>query len=145
MPRLLDINVLMALFDPRHEFHDAAHDWFAEIRPEGWASCPLTINGFIRILSHPAHPACLGTVAETGAQLAEFSQAGGHFFWPDAVSLHDPRIFRLDLITASRHLTDVYLLGLAIYHQGTLATFDRHIPSGAVIGGTEALEVIPVV
>ena len=27
---LLDVNVLVALFDPDHVHHDLAHDWFAE-------------------------------------------------------------------------------------------------------------------
>ena len=31
-------------------------------------------------------------------------------------------------------VTDVYLLGLAVAHGGTLATFDRSIPLGAVSG-----------
>ena len=27
---------------------DVAHDWFADNRSRGWATCPLTENGFVR-------------------------------------------------------------------------------------------------
>jgi len=141
--RLLDINVLMALFDPRHEFHESAHHWFGKTKRDGWASCPLTINGFIRILSHPGHPACLGSAAKTAAQLAEFAGATRHTFWPDAINLLDPKRFLLDRISSARHLTDVYLLGLAVHQKGVLSTFDQNIPKEAVIGGNVALELIP--
>ncbi len=52
---LLDVNVLLALFDPDHIHHEAAHRWFARSRESGWASCPLTENGVVRILSNPAY------------------------------------------------------------------------------------------
>ena len=42
MIALLDVNVLVALFDPMHSNHEAAHEWFAENRAAGWATCPLT-------------------------------------------------------------------------------------------------------
>jgi uncharacterized protein len=53
---LLDVNVLVALFDPDHVHHDLAHDWFADQRAAGWATCPLTENGLIRVLSSPPLP-----------------------------------------------------------------------------------------
>ena len=53
-PALLDINVLVALFDPDHVHHELAHDWFADNRTRGWATCPITENGFGRVLSNPA-------------------------------------------------------------------------------------------
>ena len=53
---LLDVNVLIALFDPAHLNHDAAHQWFGETGAEAWASCPLTENGFVRVISHPSIP-----------------------------------------------------------------------------------------
>ena len=37
-----------------------------------------------------------------------------------------------------RQLTDIYLLGLSRKMGGTLATFDRTIPMGAVVGATRA-------
>ena len=37
-------------------------------------------------------------------------------------------------INVRNHITDLYLLGLAVHHGGRLATFDRGIPLSAVIG-----------
>ncbi len=45
---LLDINVLLALSDPWHIHHEAAHQWFAQKGKKSWATCPLTENSFIR-------------------------------------------------------------------------------------------------
>ena len=35
---LLDVNVLVALFDPAHIHHEAAHEWFGTAGPAGWAT-----------------------------------------------------------------------------------------------------------
>lgn len=56
MVALLDVNVLVALFDPAHVHHDAAHAWFGEHCAQGWATCALTENGLVRVLSNPAYP-----------------------------------------------------------------------------------------
>ena len=134
-PVLLDVNVLVALFDPHHIHHDAAHDWFADNRGAGWATCPMTENGFIRVVSHSTYG--LGERVETAAaRLREFCASGGHQFWRDAISLRD-EIFDLSRAGGAKRLTDIYLLGLAANRKGRLATFDRSIPVGAVAGATE--------
>ncbi|MCG8458824.1 MAG: hypothetical protein MI919_21300 [Holophagales bacterium] len=51
MRALLDINVLLALFDLDHVDHQSARDWLVRNIGHGWASCALTQNGFVRILS----------------------------------------------------------------------------------------------
>ena len=51
MSALLDVNVLLALFDPAHIHHARAFAWWSDRRGEGWASCPLTQNGFVRVIS----------------------------------------------------------------------------------------------
>ena len=66
-PALLDVNVLIAIFAPHHIHHEAAHAWFAANRSSGWATCPLTENGMVRILSNPAS----SPVAERPAELAQ--------------------------------------------------------------------------
>jgi hypothetical protein len=53
---LLDVNVLIALLDSDHASHDSAINWFAKHAREGWASCPITQNGCIRIMSNPGYP-----------------------------------------------------------------------------------------
>jgi uncharacterized protein len=141
---LLDINVLVALFDPAHVHHEAAHVWFAASRSAGWATCPLTENGVVRVLSNPAYPTTAERPAQVIERLRAFCESGDHAFWPDGVSLRDSRIFRSTLPIAHRQLTDIYLLGLAKKQGGRLATFDRHIPLGALVGGrADDLLVIP--
>ena len=131
-PALLDVNLLIALFDPDHVHHEAAHAWFAAERSSGWATCPLTENGVVRILSNPAYSASAERPAEVAARLAAFRKSGDHVFWPDDVSFCDARVFSLSV--GHRQLTDVYLLALAVRRDARLATFDRSIPSRAVRG-----------
>jgi hypothetical protein len=140
---LLDVNLLVALFDPDHVHHDLAHDWFEGNRSGGWATCPVTENGFVRVLSNPAYGSAVTQVALLVEGLRKFCSSGRHEFWPDAVSLRDEKLFNLSLAGGHRRLTDVYLLGLAKRMRGRLATFDRGIPLKAVVGaGAETLEVI---
>jgi len=53
---LLDINVLIALLDQDHLMHAQASQWFATQTQRGWASCPITQNGCLRIMSHASYP-----------------------------------------------------------------------------------------
>ena len=135
-PALLDVNVLVALFDPDHIHHDLAHDWFADNCSHGWATCPLTENGFVRVLANPASGGPVARASELLSRLEMFCRAEDHQFWPDAVSLRDQTQFDPAMVTGHRQLTDIYLLGLARAHGGRLATFDRTIPMKAVIGAT---------
>jgi toxin-antitoxin system PIN domain toxin len=125
-PGLLDVNVLIALIDPAHEFHAAAHLWFQHNRKFGWATCPITENGCLRILSKPGYPFPGLTVARVRDILAELAGAEGHRFWPDSVTILEAK--RFDLAEAGpKILTDLYLLRLAAASDGRLVTFDRTI------------------
>jgi len=140
---LLDVNVLIALFDPDHVHHEIAHDWFADHRAAGWATCPLTENGFVRVLSNPARGGEVRGVPELVARLRKFCASGRHEFWPDSISLCDERLFDPSLARGHKQLTDVYLLGLAVKRGGCLVTFDRKLPLGAVKGARrESLAVV---
>lgn len=138
---LLDVNVLVALFDPDHVHHEAAHDWLARNRRGGWATCPLTENGLVRILSNAAYSGVHETAASICRRLSAFCASGQHVFWPDGVSLRDRRLFPESAAFTHAQVTDVYLLGLATHKGGRLATFDRRIPVASVADGR--LEVIP--
>lgn len=140
---LLDVNVLLALCDPRHVHHQSAHKWFAAVGKPAWATCPITENGFIRIASQPNYPNSPGGVASVAGLLRKFCSSGGHRFWPDAVSLLDESLFRIDRVLSPNQTTDVCLLGLAVRNGGRLATFDGSIPAAAVVGGERALDLIP--
>jgi len=59
MRALLDVNVLIALLDAGHVYHALASAWLAREIDQGWASCPLTQNGCLRIMSQSAYPDAL--------------------------------------------------------------------------------------
>jgi uncharacterized protein len=128
---LLDVNVLIALLDSDHASHDSAMSWFAKHAREGWASCPITQNGCIRIMSNPGYPNPLPVQAVI-ERLAEACQEDIHEFWPDEVSLLNPDVVDSTRIHGPRQLTDIYLLALAVQHEGRFVTFDTGIPLAAV-------------
>jgi uncharacterized protein len=132
---LLDVNVLIALFDPDHVHHEIAHDWFANIRATGWATCPITENGLIRVLSGASFNAATRP-RDLIDRLRTFCSSGHHVFWDRTVSLRDETLFHHESIGGSRQITDIFLLGLAKWMGGRLATFDQAIPLGAVVGAT---------
>jgi hypothetical protein len=140
---LLDVNVLVALHDPAHPNHEDAHRWFGRNRKRGWATCPVTVNGCVRVLSNPAYPTVAATPAEAASRLRILCAGPDHEFWSDSVSLLDESLFRPQAITGHQQIADIYLLGLAARHGGRLATFDRSIPLRAVVGaGPDRLELI---
>jgi toxin-antitoxin system PIN domain toxin len=142
-PALLDVNVLVALFDPDHVHHDPAHDWFADHRTAGWATCPVTENGLVRVLSNPRYRTPVERASSVLDRLRRFCASGDHVFWPDAVSLRDERLFDLSFVRGPGQLTDAYLLGLAKKMGGRLATFDRTIPLKAVPGAkADLLQIV---
>lgn len=131
MRALLDINVLVALLDRDHILHDQGRRWFEREVHRGWASCAITQNGFIRILSQPSYPSPVSTLEATGL-LAAAASAPHHEYWRSEVSILDETIFDRARVHGPRQLTDVYLLGLAAHHGGRLVTFDRTIATTAV-------------
>ena len=136
MRHLLDVNVLIALFDPDHAFHRRAHAWWGTTgRP--WASSPITENGLVRIMAAPHYSRATRFPASgLTARLRAWADSSDHEFWPDTVSLRDPSHFQLEAVLSARQLTDAYLLALAIARGGCLATFDQKLPVAAVIGAT---------
>jgi uncharacterized protein len=140
---LLDVNVLIALFDTVHTHHDLAHDWLADNGAFGWATCPLTENGLLRVLGNPARRDAFIPIAQMAGYLRQFCASGHHEFWPDVISLRDERLFDLTHARGHRQVTDIVLLGLAVKHAGRLVTFDQRIQLAAVKGATgESLDVI---
>jgi hypothetical protein len=134
MRALLDVNVLIALMDEKHDLHERAHLWWQAHSGEGWASCPLTENGFVRIVSQISQrlePVITpGLLAE---QLALFRRQTHHQFWPDDISITDASLFWFDRLRGPKQVTDVYLLGLVVKHAGCFATFDIGVPLAAVL------------
>jgi toxin-antitoxin system PIN domain toxin len=141
---LLDINVLVALFDSAHVHHEPAHRWFEKIGQLSWATCPITQNGFVRVVSNPAYPTVVATPAEATDHLRILCTRQEHVFWPDIVTFTDASLFDLSQLRGHQQITDMYLAGLALRHDGMLATFDTRIPVGALVGvARSVVEVIP--
>ena len=137
---LLDVNVLIALMDPAHEFHRAATAWFRKHRAEGWATCPTTESGFIRILSNPKYPNISLSPAQGAELLVRLVEANSstHNWWSENLSMRDTAVFALSNLTSYKQITDSALLAVATANAGKLATCDRRIGAAAVRGASAA-------
>lgn len=137
MGALLDVNALIALVDSDHVDHEAMQKWFKKHHRAGWATCPLTENGMVRVLSQAAYPSGQRTPAEVIQVLTALKAAftDSYQFWPDDISIADETMFDSAFIASARQVTDVYLVGLAARHEGTVVSFDRSVAWQAVRSG----------
>lgn len=144
MTRLLDVNVLIALTWPNHVHHGAAKSWFGGVRRNGWATCPLTEAGFVRVSCNPAAVRQSPTATDAIALLSRLRRLESHAFWAmeHSVTALAPGI--LSRIQGYRQIADAVLLDLAARHNGRLATFDTGMAN--LLAETERhwVETIPV-
>ena len=133
MRALLDVNVLLALLDADHVDHARARRWLKSEIGRGWASCAITENGLVRILSQPKYPSPV-TPSEAVERLRRAMGTEHHAFWQCDLSLANGEAVRSSRLFGSRQVTDTYLLALALHHGGRLVTFDRAIVLEAVVG-----------
>lgn len=144
MTALLDVNVLVALAWPNHVHHDTARSWFIEQRDKGWATCPLTEGGFVRVSCNPSVVRHTVTPQEAIALLANLRRLGAHSFWPLDRSIVDlPEEIGVRL-QGYRQITDAVLLASAMQRNGQLATFDAGLARLAPERVHPFLYVIPV-
>ena len=141
MLSLLDVNILIALLDENHVHHRSVHAWLDGHVDDGWASCPITQNGCVRILSQPSYPNAIG-VPEAIDRLRAATATRHHRFVPDDASLLDSDLVDSERLLSSRHTTDVYLLALAIAHGMRFVTLDRSVSANAVFGADERSLVV---
>jgi toxin-antitoxin system PIN domain toxin len=120
--------VLVALAWPNHVHHEAAHRWFDSLRPRaGWATCPMTESGFVRVSSNSRIVPEARSPREAIALLERIVALPGHRFWADTVSIvSSPHIARARLLGHGQ-ITDAHLLALALSNGGALATFDAGV------------------
>ena len=135
---------MLALLDPRHVFHQAAHRWAAQTSDAVWLTCPIVQNGVLRVASQPRYPNSLGSVGAVREVLRVFAAHPRHEFCADDISLLDGDALLQPQRLTPAAVTDVYLLLLAARNNATLATFDTRIPVDAVRNGRNALTVIHV-
>jgi hypothetical protein len=122
---LLDVNVLIALLEPGHDYFQRGQEWFKLSGRDNWGVCPLTEIGFVRITTNPSFYAGPRTREQATSILAELANRPGYRYWPMTESwtaLTAPFAAR---ITGHQQVTDAYLLGMAIKEDGVLVTFDR--------------------
>jgi len=124
---LLDTNLLIALLWPSHERHDLAVKWFTRHRAKGWATCPMTQAGFVRIVSNPAFSRDAVQPREAIQILSANTAAKDHTFWLDELPVAEAVVFTGVRLMGHQQVTDAYLLGLAIRRGGVLATLDQRI------------------
>ena len=123
------VNVLIALFDSGHVHHEVAHDWFADNHADGWATCPLTQSGFVRVSSNEKALPDAKTPQEAVLLLRRIVALPHHHFWQDDVSLATSQLFDVTRLTGYRQVTDAHLVTLALHRGGRLATLERKIQS----------------
>lgn len=141
MRALFDVNVPIALPDSDHVDHARATDWLGREIADGWASCAITQNGFVRIVSQPRYPSPVSP-SQALDRLARATGTTYHEYWPCTVSLADPKVVDRSRLHGSRQVTDVYLLALAVEYGGRFVTFDRSVPREAVPAATGANLVV---
>lgn len=125
---LLDVNVLVAFLWPPHSHHQLVVPWFKRARNDGWATCPITELGCLRVLGGPAVGQGRVSILSAAEMLHEFTRDALHQFWRDDLKLTDTRFAgSLQHIQGPGQLTDRYLLALAAAHDGVLTTLDRAV------------------
>jgi uncharacterized protein len=132
MRALLDVNVLIALLDADHISHEEAQDWFRAHARDGWASCPITQNGCVRVMASAGYPNPV-PVSATIARLGEACAHSAHEFWPDDMSILSRNDVDATRLHGPRQLTNAYLLALAAHREGCFVTFDRAVPLAAAL------------
>lgn len=126
---LFDVNVLVALLWPGHEFHARAQRWFTQNAQQGWASCAITQAGFVRITSNRAFSNVAISTRDSLEVLRGSLRHPGHRFWTEDISVPDALAQFGRRLLGHQQVTDAYLLGLAMHKKGRLATFDTNLTS----------------
>lgn len=139
MAALLDVNALVALAWDSHVHHSAVRVWFAANSAAGWATCPITESGFVRVSSNPKVLPIAITVATARQVLSALRAVDGHRFLSDDVSLTDGDVPAID---GHRQVTDAHLLTLARRRGARLVTFDTAIGALADGRGVEVLRAL---
>lgn len=140
---LPDVNVLIALLDPKHPHANRARDWFKQEGRYHWLTCPTTQNGVIRIMCNPAYSLDRATPLSIMLSLESLMVIGNHELAADDVTLLDAELVDSTRLLGSKQVTDTYLLANAVHHNAQLATFDSRLVSDAVKDGRKHLYLIP--
>jgi uncharacterized protein len=133
---LLDVNALVALAWDSHVHHAPMRAWFMANSSAGWATCPITESGFVRVSSNPKVLPSAIRVDAAREVLSALRARHGHCFLTDDVSASDSDV---PAIAGYRQVTDAHLLTLARRRGVRLVTFDASI---LAIGDGHDVEVL---
>ena len=133
MRSLLDVNMLIALSDEAQMHFDVARAWLTDNIATGWATCPITQNGFVRV-ANKKKDLQSASIPEAFRLLSAWIEQSDHEFWPDDLSLLESAAVDHSRLLGSSQITDVYLLALAVKHGGRFVTLDRRVTLTAVRG-----------
>jgi uncharacterized protein len=122
---LPDVNVLIGLAWPNHQFHSVALRMLAA-STDRWATCALTQLGFIRLSSNPAVSPAAKSPSEAAALLEAMTGDALHVYLE---SLPAPVASRrhFEKVLGHKQVTDAYLLALARRYNATFVTFDTRL------------------
>ena len=109
---------------------------------QGWATCPVTEVGFVRVSSNARAIPDARTPAQAIGLLVRMRTLPGHVFWSDDVSPTDADARIFASLVGHRQVTDAHLLTLALRRGGRLATLDRGVLELA-LDDTSSIELIP--
>jgi hypothetical protein len=125
---LPDVNVLLALAWPNHQFHQPARSWYQAEGAEQWSTCGVTQLGFIRLSSNPAFTPYAKTPLEAVLLLREWTQEPGHAFVGELPATTGGEYERVATrLQGYKQTTDGYLVVVAKAQGLRLVTFDRRV------------------
>ena len=135
---VLDVNALLALLWENHVFHARMTRWFTSNENRGWATCPITEQGFVRIVCNAAYMNPAPGIRSALNLLQKTAEASrNHEFWADDLPLSALSASIRRRLQGPKQITDAYLLALALHHNAKLVTFDRRIEALAGEGSVE--------
>jgi toxin-antitoxin system PIN domain toxin len=138
---LLDVNALLALAWPNHQFHAAVVARLERRPMPRWATCALTQLGFVRLSSNPKVVEVRKTPAEAVSLLAGLTSDQKHVYLKALPALAETAS-KFRALLGHQQVTDAYLLGVAEASGVTLLTLDRRIvPSGASPPHVEVIQL----
>jgi toxin-antitoxin system PIN domain toxin len=137
---LLDVNVLVAVAWPNHQFHAAAKRRL-ESSADRWATCAMTELGFVRLSSNPAAIPTAKSPQEAASLLAAMTRDPLHVYFsslPSPVAKNARPVFASTL--GNKQVTDAYLLWLAHRRHAVFVTFDARLK--ALAGSHGEVEIL---
>lgn len=122
---LPDVNVLVALTNPSHQHHGAAHSWLSRV--ERFATTPITESGLVRLLLNRSVTGQEVTGRQAVDLLHRLRAHQRTTFLPDDSTLASA-VIDLAGLGGHKQTTDFHLVNLAAAHGGVLTTFDGRLP-----------------